>query len=779
MKKRWMTLLLLLACLCLLAGCACKHEWTEADCTTPKTCGKCSAVEGEALGHDWVQEGCSATCSRCGAVTVDQHTWAEATCVSPKICTVCGLVESNTLAEHQWVAATATNPKTCSVCGEESGLSLNEETEQRYAQTLESVHTLAKEGKYREAIRLADVTWKESARTEFHTAAAEYRLVFGKRAASVLAAGENNSAVLNKDGTVTVVGRNDNGELAAGSWTDIVAVSLGDKHIVGLKTDGTVVAAGSNASARCNVVKWENVVAISAGNSHTVGLLADGTLLATGYDEQGQCQMDVLMAAAGDKRIVSLAAGYYHTAALLEDGTVVACGDTRYKACNVERWTDIAAVFAGNRYTAGLKTDGTVVVTGQNVDGWNVSEWTDIVDLAAGDSWLMGIRADGTVVCAGIEGEYLQEEHRQIQNWKNITYVAVGYDHTVAMDAEGDIYCAGVNNFGQCDLQTAVAAASSADEAVVPVDHIVFDHFMDYWDEYANVLGMSADGKPVWIYMTDHMGEYQDHMRVEDIGQIGDLYFIREDQCVIALDCATGQPVWQHKAVEGEFEKRTTDSDGNTHIVGYTHDIYVTADGKAVCANEDGKCKQHNSLKPSKPGKTVSKVRLDYFLEGEPGERGNFVGLDKNGNAVWIYRTSQNDVPQCSTIMEIGKYGNTYYILDCGKVTALDYKTGEVLWQNEDAHASGISSFIDTNGTIYLCGYLGPDLLVVDAKGNIVKMIEMFDENYYCPIAIEKKSGKIHITFEGGPEYDVYEHFLITVNPKDFSCKIVGGIDPY
>ena len=53
----------LLACALLalmLSGCACKHEWKEATCTTPRTCTKCGETEGEPLGHDAVWETVSA-----------------------------------------------------------------------------------------------------------------------------------------------------------------------------------------------------------------------------------------------------------------------------------------------------------------------------------------------------------------------------------------------------------------------------------------------------------------------------------------------------------------------------------------------------------------------------------------------------------------------------------------------------------------------------------------------------------------------------------------------
>ena len=34
----------------------CEHEWTPADCLTPKTCSKCGITEGTALGHDEVKD---------------------------------------------------------------------------------------------------------------------------------------------------------------------------------------------------------------------------------------------------------------------------------------------------------------------------------------------------------------------------------------------------------------------------------------------------------------------------------------------------------------------------------------------------------------------------------------------------------------------------------------------------------------------------------------------------------------------------------------------------
>ena len=78
-----------------------RHIWKEATCETPKTCMKCEATEGSALGHSW----------------------KEATCEAPKTCTVCGKTEGEALG-HSWKAADCTHPKTCTVCGKTEGEAL-------------------------------------------------------------------------------------------------------------------------------------------------------------------------------------------------------------------------------------------------------------------------------------------------------------------------------------------------------------------------------------------------------------------------------------------------------------------------------------------------------------------------------------------------------------------------------------------------------------------------------------------------------------------------------
>lgn len=122
--KKTCILILALACMMILAGCSCEHEWTEADCMIPKTCTECGETEGEALGHSWVEATCTTVkaCSRCGLKEGDAlgHAWTEATCTEAKTCGSCGEIVGSALG-HTWTEATTEAPKTCTVCNATEG----------------------------------------------------------------------------------------------------------------------------------------------------------------------------------------------------------------------------------------------------------------------------------------------------------------------------------------------------------------------------------------------------------------------------------------------------------------------------------------------------------------------------------------------------------------------------------------------------------------------------------------------------------------------------------
>ena len=97
--KKLTAFCLLLICICLLAGCSCKHEWEEATCTTPRICRLCQETAGEPLAHNWM----------------------DATCEEPKHCALCNQTEGNAQGHH-WSALTCDDEYVCTVCNAASGV---------------------------------------------------------------------------------------------------------------------------------------------------------------------------------------------------------------------------------------------------------------------------------------------------------------------------------------------------------------------------------------------------------------------------------------------------------------------------------------------------------------------------------------------------------------------------------------------------------------------------------------------------------------------------------
>ena len=126
--KKVLVLFLTSLIVSILFACGHEHVWTDATCTTPKTCSECGETEGEALGHTWVEATCTKpkTCSVCGITegkALGHKPKEEANCTEPSVCSVCGETVKAALG-HNWIDATCTEPKYCVRCGMKEGEAL-------------------------------------------------------------------------------------------------------------------------------------------------------------------------------------------------------------------------------------------------------------------------------------------------------------------------------------------------------------------------------------------------------------------------------------------------------------------------------------------------------------------------------------------------------------------------------------------------------------------------------------------------------------------------------
>lgn len=179
--------------------------------------------------------------------------------------------------------------------------------------------------------------------------------------AVAVAAAEDHSLAVRKDGTVMAWGSNGYGQLGDGTTVDrpqavpvsglggVVAVATSGRTSYALRADGTVMGWGYNSNGEVGdgtggqknqvrplpvpVVGLANVVAIAAGSNHGLALKGDGTVWAWGYNAYGQLGVGTanglwprptqVMALTN---VVAIAAGSYYSLALTSDGTVWAWG---------------------------------------------------------------------------------------------------------------------------------------------------------------------------------------------------------------------------------------------------------------------------------------------------------------------------------------------------------------------------------------------------------------------------------------------------------------------
>ena len=152
-----------------------------------------------------------------------------------------------------------------------------------------------------------------------------------------VSANSHNTMGLKADGTVVIAGAYGTGEIREAGWQNISAISCGERYLVGLKDNGRVVVIDSQRDEddeedtedvvdefgkRTHFSRWTNIVAVSSGESHIVGLTSYGTVVAyAGFAYDNRCNVDSW------RNIVEIAAGDDYTMGLTVNGDVVVAGD--------------------------------------------------------------------------------------------------------------------------------------------------------------------------------------------------------------------------------------------------------------------------------------------------------------------------------------------------------------------------------------------------------------------------------------------------------------------
>ena len=157
------------------------------------------------------------------------------------------------------------------------------------------------------------------------------------------------------------------------------------------------------------------------------------------------------------------------------------------------------------------------------------------------------------------------------------------------------------------------------------------------------------------------------------------------------------------------------------------------------------------------PDPTEETVELSYtayrviynHMEEDYIEYCTFQGIDPEGNIVWTKESAHLDMTELQRVKPIGTWEDRFLYCESGTVVALDVVTGEELFRSADSCGSGNSFLLDPAGFLYICGYHGPDLLVLDMEGNTVKIIDQFNPDHYWAFDIQQEGNELVVSLEG------------------------------
>lgn len=169
----------------------------------------------------------------------------------------------------------------------------------------------------------------------------------------------------------------------------------------------------------------------------------------------------------------------------------------------------------------------------------------------------------------------------------------------------------------------------------------------------------------------------------------------------------------------------------------------------------------------------------DRDLSGNIVEYGIFTGYGDSENELWKYESRIYDGGgQCNAIGFVGLNDNTLYFSENGALLALNLSSGAIRWKNKDFGGTPTACAFDENGTLYITGYLTPDLFAVEKYGSVIHKADTFDDRFYWPSAITLEGGFARITMDGHPIEVENSDSIIVVDLSDYTYELPADTPP-
>ena len=110
---------------------------------------------------------------------------------------------------------------------------------------------------------------------------------------------------------------------------------------------------------------------------------------------------------------------------------------------------------------------------------------------------------------------------------------------------------------------------------------------------------------------------------------------------------------------------------------------------------------------------------------------------DMAGRTCWTYKTKEDGITELDRLQEIVMTDDLYIFAAFGEIIALNNADGSVAWTNKDFQGASLSWAMNNKGdTLYITGYYGPALFVMDFNGKTLNRIIVTDDEYYWPYEV-------------------------------------------
>lgn len=154
---------------------------------------------------------------------------------------------------------------------------------------------------------------------------------------------------------------------------------------------------------------------------------------------------------------------------------------------------------------------------------------------------------------------------------------------------------------------------------------------------------------------------------------------------------------------------------------------------------------------PPEPDMTAVTFELEDVMNSRSASlHGVLHAYNAEGDEVWTYETEEVYAAQLDNLQALGQVETGYLLCVDGDIICIgcdEDNAGEELWRNSDFGGADCNFDFDMYDNLYICGYFGPDLFVIDKDGNTVAKYDSLVEDYW-PCELMYVDYSVEMTFE-------------------------------